>query len=216
MIHAFPHSALLAVSTVATAACLVGCNSSDQNYYEASDFLLAEEPNIVRTVYDVRATLLERGMHDHEHDHAEHSENAEEHGHDASATAGPAGPISVSMVGVVGGLTNPWQKTEPDFPFVEGRAKFFLADPGGVAAHQAEGHSHAPGEDCAFCAAHASDDTELLAVVQFEDKDGQVIRRDARQLFDLKGSETVVVLGTARIVEGGLLVVEADALYVRR
>gem|GEM_PF-1254653 len=129
---------------------------------------------------------------------------------------GPAGPIEVVIVGQIGGLTNPWQQTEPDFPFVKGQTKFFLADPEAVAEHQGAGHHHAPGEECAFCAAHAHDNSALLAVVQFKNKQGRIVPRDARRWFAFQGNETVVVHGQARIVAGGLLVVDADHLYVRR
>ena len=70
-------------------------------------------------------------------------------------------------------------------------------------------------QDCAFCAAHAKDSSSQLAVVQFKDPQGQLLPRDARRWFTLQGNETVVVHGQARIVAGGLLVVDADSLYVR-
>ena len=151
-----------------------------------------------------------------QHDGPDHSEHHDDHSGAGHHPTEPAGPIEVVMVGRIGGLPNPWQKTEPGYPFVAGEAKFFLADPGAVAEHEGEGHGHAAGEECAFCAAHAADSTSMLAVVQFKDKNGQVYPRDARQWFNLKGSETVVVHGKARLVEGGLLVVDADGLYIRR
>jgi hypothetical protein len=158
---------------------------------------------------------------DHElpHQHASHDaehDDTSTHSHESAEPVGPAGPMEVVVVGQIGGLTNPWQQTEPDFPFVEGKATFFLADSGAVAEHQAGGHQHASGEDCAFCASHAKDSSALLAVVQFKDKQGTVLRRDVRRWFTLQGNETVVVRGQARIVAGGLLVIDADSLYVRR
>ena len=82
--------------------------------------------------------------------------------------------------------------------------------------NEESGHSHAPGEECAFCAAHAADNTSLLAMVRFMDEDGNVLRIDVRELFDLEAKETVVVVGTAQVVEGGMLVVDATGLYIRR
>lgn len=163
-------------------------------------------------------------VHDSTHeDHDHHDTEPPVHlhaGHDDPGTQplkpGPAGPLEVVVVGKIGGLTNPWQQTEPDFPFVKDTAKFFLADPGAVAEQQADGHQHAPGEECAFCAAQGQDNSALLAIVQFKDKQGEILRRDARQWLSLNDNETVVVHGHARIVAGGLLVIDADSLYVRR
>ncbi len=199
-----------------------GCSSTI-----VPDFILGEEPDNMQGVVEVREALLgpgEEGPGEEgpdeagpgEASHTEHEHAHDDDDHDETEIAGPAGPIDVVVVGQVGGLPNPWEKTEPNFPFVQGEAKFFLADAGEVAEHQAEGHQHAASEECAFCDAHAGDSTAMLAVVQFKDKSGKIFRRDARHLFDLKGSETVVVRGKARIVEGGLLVVDADGLYVRR
>jgi len=39
---------------------------------------------------------------------------------------------------------------------------------------------------------------------------------DSRQLFDVKLLDTVVISGKARVVEGGMLVVDATGLYIRR
>jgi hypothetical protein len=77
-------------------------------------------------------------------------------------------------------------------------------------------HKHAPGEECAFCAAHAADSAHLIAVVQFADEKGRPLAVDSRDLFDLKEKETVVVRGKARIAPGGMLTVDATGLYVRR
>jgi hypothetical protein len=52
--------------------------------------------------------------------------------------------------------------------------------------------------------------------VRFMDENGKVLPIEARQLFDLKEKDTVVIQGTARIVDGGMMVVEANGLYVRR
>ena len=55
-----------------------------------------------------------------------------------------------------------------------------------------------------------------MAVVQFKGRNGKPLRVDARQLFELKEKETVVVKGTARIAPGGMMTVDATGLYARR
>ena len=167
------------------------------------------------------ADHADESAEDHaDHDHETHAHDADAHGdHDHAAHtahSASAGPLEVVLIGQVGGLANPWKETQPEFPFVKNEAKLFLADPGDVSEVEASGHAHAPGEECAFCEAHAADSSASLAVVQFNDEQGQVLPVDVRQLFDLKGKETVVICGTARIEEGGLLVVDATGLYIRR
>jgi len=228
-------STCFSLFAVLVVALFTGCTSPNPAC-DGSAFLLAEEPDGVQSVVEVRESLVGPIVHEHEHavdeaehEHEEHAEAADEHGaeHDQEAEHGhaadhehapvkPAGPIEVTMVGMVGGLHNPWQKTEPEFPFGGGQAKLFLCDAEAVAELEAHGHHHAPGEECAFCAAHAADQSEMIAVVRFLGKDGKILPCDARQMFDLKGGETVVVRGKARVVEGGLLVVEAEGLFVQR
>jgi len=209
-----------------------------------SRLLLSEEPDDVLTVVDVRETLLGEAIeshddhadddHDHadhdleggddhaddDHDHADHDlEGKDDHDHadhDDHDVDAPSGPIEVVMVGQVGGLTNPWEKTQPDFPFATNQAALFLADPQAVVENEESGHSHAPGEECPFCAAHAANNTSLLAMVRFVDESGNVLRIDVRNLFDVKEKDTVVVRGTARVVEGGMMMVDATGLYIRR
>ena len=154
----------------------------------------------------------EEEVHEHNHDEAVH----DEHDHDVAGSDVPSGPIQVAMVGQVGGLTNPWSETQPDFPFATNQAALFLADPQAVVENEESGHSHAPGEECAFCAAHAADNTSLLAMVRFVNEKGEVLRMDVRDLFDVEVKDTVVVLGKARVVEGGMLMVDATGLYIRR
>lgn len=171
----------------------------------------------------------ENAEHDHDaHDHDEHTDHDEHAGHDndedaehdhehhAVEPAEPTGPQDVVMVGQIGGLANPWEASQPEFPFSKNETLFFLADLGAIAELETSGHNHAPGEECSFCAAHADDNSTLLAMVRFLGKDGAVLHVDARQLFDVKETDTVVVQGWARIVEGGMMVVDATGLYIRR
>jgi hypothetical protein len=168
--------------------------------------------------------------HDHAgHDHAAH----EDHDHDgdgvqdhapedhvAETTKTKKDPVlselDVILVGSVGGVANPSDQSHPEFPFAKGKAMFFLADPAAVAEMEEHEHKHAPGEECAFCAAHAGDSVNSLAVVQFIDENGKTIPVDVRELFQLKEKETVVVRGKAKVDPSGMLVVDADGLYIRR
>ena len=150
------------------------------------------------------------GEHAHDHEHADH-DHSHEHAEDKKPVIDE---MEVVLVGMVGGVPNPSAQSHPDFPFVENQAMFFLADPKAVAELEEHSHHHAPGEECAFCAAHAPD--ALVAVVQFKGKNGKPLRVDARELFELKEKETVVVKGTARIAPGGMMTVDATGLYARR
>ncbi len=233
----------------------VGCNQSPSIDAKAvvayrTSFTLAEEPDDVQTVADVRATLLGETADDHDHDHAghahedhdhdgdghqdhaaaDHDEHAheehedhdhdahddhDEHAHEAHAYAQATEPQDVVMVGNIGGLANPWANTRTEYPFAKTHAIFYLADPQAIVANAESGHAHAPGEDCAFCAANAKDQADMIAVVQFVDKNGKVLPMDVRQMFQVKESDMVVVRGKAHVTAGGILVVNAEGLYVR-
>lgn len=232
-----------------------GCNRSDSAMNPAllaeyqARLVLAEEPDGVQTVLDVRETLLGESIEtdDLDHDHADHAdvdldlghdEHADEdhpeheleeehahheghdeegaHEHEGDAQIEPTEPIDVLIVGTIGGLANPWEETQPDYPFTKNQASFFLADPGAIAELEASGHVHAPGEECAFCEAHAADSSALLAMVRFLDKNGQILPIGVPQMFDVEERDTVVIQGTARIVAGGMMVVDATGIYVRR
>jgi hypothetical protein len=206
---------------------------------------LAEEPDDAQTVLDVRAVMFGEDPaalhaeleHEHAEEAAEHQDGGEEaaqaehageepehadedHEHEHASLDANAEPkipeMDVVLVGTVGGVANPSAQAQPDFPFAKDQALFFLSDPEAAAEFAEHGHHHAPGEECAFCAAHAADAAALLAVVQFNDENGKVLSVDARDLFDLKEQETVVVRGKARIVPGGMLAVDATGLYIRR
>jgi hypothetical protein len=199
-------------------------------------FVLAEEPENVQTVFEVREVLLghtEEG-HDHEaEEHAHEGETAEEHAaHDHEGETAeehaahehehdhehvfPTEAKEVAMVGQIGGLANPWEETQPEFPFSTNFAVFFLADPQAVAENAEAGHVHAPGEECAFCAAHAEENSEQFAMIRLLDDNGKLIPIDVREMFDLTDNDTVVVKGFAQIVEGGMLVVKATGIYIRK
>lgn len=206
-------------------------------------FTLAAEPDGAQTVFEVRELLLghteeagheladgetedheheaEEAVADHEHAVEEDShagETAEEHAahaHDHEHVF-PTEAKEVAMVGQIGGLANPWEETQPEFPFATHFAVFFLADPQAVADHAEEGHAHAPGEECSFCAAHAEENSELFAMVRLVDDNGKVLPMDVREFLNAKENDTIVVKGSAQIVEGGMLVVKASGVYVRK
>jgi len=220
----------------------LGCSGAKVDPAEVarqrSRLALADEPDDAQTVLDVRAVMYGKDpdelkaelqlTHDHEDgEDAGHSDESHEaahdddHGHAPPSEQKPAAEptikeMDVVIVGSVGGVPNPTSQSHPEFPFAKGEAMFFLADPEAAEEFAEHGHQHAPGEECAFCAAHAADSTELLAVVQFHDENGKVLSVDARDLFDLKEKETVVVRGKARIAPGGMLAIDATGLYVRR
>jgi hypothetical protein len=117
-------------------------------------------------------------------------------------------PRDVVLVGQIGGIDNPW---------TTGKAAFVMADPV-VIAEAANSDPHEcddPG--CKFCQKKKNDKlNEGLAIVRFIDQRGELVDVDARQLFRVKGQETVIVRGRAEIDGLGCLVVLADGLYVRR
>lgn len=145
----------------------------------------------------------------HDHDHADH-----DHAHESKAPL--VEELDVILVGSVGGVPNPSDQSTPDFPFAKGQAIFFLVDPEVAAEAEEHAHTHAPGEECAFCAAHAADSAHAIAVVQFADEKGKPLPVDARDLFELKEKETVVVKGKAKATANGMITVDATGLYVRR
>ncbi|MEM8946664.1 MAG: hypothetical protein AAGD11_15935 [Planctomycetota bacterium] len=149
----------------------------------------------------------EHGASDRPEEHADHA-HGHEHAHDTKSR-------HVAMVGHIGGLANPWSGVHPEYPFAKAEAVFFLSDPQAVIENEEAGHKHAPGEECAFCAAHAADNADMIALVQFVGEDGKVLKTDVRDLFQVRENDTVVVHGEARVTEGGILVVDARGLYVR-
>jgi hypothetical protein len=197
----------------------IGCSRSGPSVapevlsQQRARFVLAEEPDGAQTVLEVREALLGKDVPEHSHE-----EEGAHGGHDHAPTAGVKAtePLDVLMVGSVGGLANPWEETQPDYPFTKNQAILFLADLGEVAKLEALGHEHAPGEECAFCAAHAGESSAMLAMVRFMDENGKVLPIAVRQLFDVNEKDTVVIQGSARIVDGGMMVVDATGFYARR
>ncbi|MEQ8847072.1 hypothetical protein [Botrimarina sp.] len=123
----------------------------------------------------------------------------------------------VVVMGRVGGMPSPFdQSVDQGFPFREGEAAFFLVDPATAAefeSHAAEkGSDHAA--DCPFCSREAAGKTDAVAMVTFAGESGAPAPVDVRELFDLKEGDLAVVRGEWSL-EGGLLVVAADGLFIR-
>ena len=207
-----------------------GCSQSEPDIDPAvvaahrDRLVLAEEPDGVVGVLDVRE-LLAGPVEAVEEGPEAALEDGPAEGADSSATQAAASestawvlPETVVVVGRIGGIPNPWKQARPDYPWLAGQAEFVIADAAAAAEVEDHGHAHDdPDHECPFCAAAA--DSDVVAVVRFKDKSGKVIPIGAKQLFELQGDETVVVRGKAEILgdpKDGVLVVEADGLYVRR
>ena len=48
------------------------------------------------------------------------------------------------------------------------------------------------------------------------DEQGEILRIDSRELLDLKENQTVIVRGTAKLLGGRLLVIDATGIHVSR
>ena len=93
-------------------------------------------------------------------------------------------------------------------PFVNGAAKFFVTDATG---HDGD-ESHDPHE-CPFC---RRDVKSMMALVEFHDESGKLIPRDARELFDVKDFELLVIEGTGEFDTEDVMVMTASAMSIVR
>jgi hypothetical protein len=191
--------------------------------HHRSRLLLADEPTGAQAVLDVRAIFTGQSEEDILH----HLSTDPPEGGPADGelefteadvtvptTTEPVGPQEVVVVGKIGGMPNPWPEKEPDFPWKKQVATVFLVDP---ATAEEFGHSeHDKACDCPFCARKVKDNIDSLAVVNFVDPSGEVLHIGAQPLLDLEEQATIVVRGQARLVGGKMLVIDADAMYVRR
>lgn len=121
---------------------------------------------------------------------------------DARADAKDADEVTV--VGRIGGDTNPW---------IEGQAAFLVVDNGLKPCNEKDDDAcETPWDYCC--------DTDALpthkAMVKFVDAEGKTVATDARKLLGLKELQTVVVHGKAKRDEAGNLTVLADGIYVRK
>jgi hypothetical protein len=111
----------------------------------------------------------------------------------------------ITLVARVGGRKNPW---------VEGRAAFMVIDASMavVATGTESGKGQICLDDC--CAALRG---ECTTMVKFLDDQGGVLPTDARELFQLKPDDMVVIQGhVQRDEEQSTFAVVAKSIYVRR
>ncbi len=133
----------------------------------------------------------------------------------AKLAAGEVSEAPVTVVGTLGGMPNPWgdDPSYTEFPFMSDSARLFLVDDT-VAAESAK-HSHSdPNEVCAFCASHAEQNRDGVAMVTFSDDTGEVYPYRADRLlksWNLKPGQRLAIVGKAQLL-GDLLVVEAEGL----
>ena len=121
----------------------------------------------------------------------------------------------VVVSGQIGGMLNLWPEQHPKFPWYEGQASFFLVDSKIASKFADHAKHHGAGHNCAFCQSLAVKNATAIAVVNFVDEKGEIIRTDARELLGLKENQTVVVRGKAKLIGGAMLVIDADGVYTR-
>jgi hypothetical protein len=122
----------------------------------------------------------------------------------ADAQKNLAAQPEVTLVGCIGA---PDQQA-----FEQGRASFVLSEA------PASGHHHASGHDadnCPFCRHRAAE--ARLAVVQFVDERGEILKTDAPTLLGVESGQVVVVRGHGELNEKlDLLVVTAGGIHIRK
>jgi hypothetical protein len=110
----------------------------------------------------------------------------------------------VTLVGRIGGSTNPW---------VEDLAAFDIVDPHLTPCNER------PGDTCTTPWDYCCDLNELktsTAMVKVVDADGQPVAQDARKLFGVKELQTVVAHGKVQKNDDGRFVVLADRIYIEK
>ncbi len=111
---------------------------------------------------------------------------------------------SVTVLGRIGGDRH---------PFVEDVAAFMIVDRKLKPCNEIEG------DNCPYPWDYCCDSDELpknLMTVKFLDDKGQVVPIDAKQLFQLKELQTVVVTGELQKTKDGSVALVAEKMYVRK
>jgi hypothetical protein len=135
----------------------------------------------------------------------------------ARAAQPDAADRKVVVVGRIGGMPNPWPDMHADYPWYPGQASLLLVDLD--TSRQFAAHMKAHGTntaDCMFCRRKAEKSATSIAVVNFVDDAGNILPVDARELLDLRAGQTIVVRGTAELLGGTMLVINADGVYARK
>ena len=110
----------------------------------------------------------------------------------------------VVLVGRIGGSVDPW---------VKGRAAFSIVD-GSLKAC-----SDIPGDECPKPWDYCCETDKLansMALVKLVDREGTLVKADARQLLGVTELSTVVVKGTAQRDDTGNLTVLATSVFVKQ
>ena len=110
----------------------------------------------------------------------------------------------VTLVGRIGGSTNPW---------VEDLAAFDIVDPHLTPCNER------PGDSCPTPWDYCCDLNELktsTAMIKVVDASGQPVEQDARKLFGVKELQTVVAHGKVQKNDDGRFVVLADRIYIEK
>ena len=113
---------------------------------------------------------------------------------------------AVVVVGRIGGGVNPWVDECAAFMIVD-CSLLACSDNKEVGAHVS---CPTPWDYCC----ETDKLPNAMAFVQFSDEEGNVIRKDARELFDLKELQTITVRGIAKRDDAGNLKIIADGLFV--
>jgi len=108
------------------------------------------------------------------------------------------------VVGRIGGSSDPW---------IDGRAAFTIVDLSVKSCNDTlDDKCPTPWDYCC----ETSKLPNSTALVKFVDEADQVVKADARTLFDLQELSTVVIKGTAKRDEAGNLTVLASGLFVKQ
>lgn len=108
------------------------------------------------------------------------------------------------VVGRIGGSSNPW---------IDGRAAFTIVDLSVKSCNDTmDDKCPTPWDYCC----ETGKLSNATALVKFVDETDQVIKADARSLFDLQELSTVVIKGTAKRDQAGNLTVLASGLFVKQ
>jgi hypothetical protein len=107
----------------------------------------------------------------------------------------------IVVVGRIGGRVNPW---------VKGLAAFSIVDRTLTPCNEIEGDTcKTPWDYC--CAANLSKATLL---VMLTNKDGKVVKKDARELLGVKELDTVTLVGKAKRDKAGNVSILASKVYI--
>ena len=122
----------------------------------------------------------------------------------------------VVISGQIGGMPNIWPEEHPGFPWYQKQASLFLVDSKIASQFAAHAKHHGGGHNCAFCQSLAEKNATAIAVVNFVDEKGEIIRVKASELLGLKENQTITIRGKARLLGGSMLVIDADGVYTKR